>query len=290
MPLFLDVRAASVGDFLANSVAIFQGTTLANYTSITPGDLLGAIQGRHVLVATHGFNVNRADGIQALSNWASLLRLPDPSVFLGLLWPGDSVWLHGLDYPGEPKVADDTGRMIASFIDANFLGAASISFASHSLGARVVLATAQLMQARVRRVILMAGAIDDDCLNTEFRDTTGKIDEISVLASKGDMVLAAAFPLGNFLGGILTKGHPWVRRALGRDGPASPIPARFVAPYQIPDVWNYGHPDYLRISAPPPAIVPLPANVPPQGSPMPSGGASGWHEAFSALFVSTRFK
>jgi pimeloyl-ACP methyl ester carboxylesterase len=290
MPQFLDVRASSVGDYLASTVATFQGTSLPNYSSITLSDLRSAIQGRHVLVATHGFNVNRADAIQQLSRWENLLRLPDPSVFVGLLWPGDSVWLHGLDYPGEPKVANDTGQMIAPFIDANFSGAASISFASHSLGARVILATVQLMKARVRRVILMAGAIDDDCLNTEFRNAAGKIDEISLLASKGDRVLAAAFPLGNFIGGILTKSHPWVRTALGRDGPASPAPAAFAAPYQMPDIWNYGHLDYLRISAPPPASVPLPTNVPPQGSPEPAGGAIGWHEAFSATFVSTRFR
>ena len=59
---------------------------------------------------------------------------------MGLLWPGDSVWAHGLDYPDEPKIADEAGAMLAKFIDDNFQGAASISFASHSLGARVVLA------------------------------------------------------------------------------------------------------------------------------------------------------
>jgi hypothetical protein len=290
MPLFLDVRASDVGDYLATTVATFQGTSLSNYTSITLNDLVSAIKGRHVLIATHGFNVNRDDAIQALSHWESLLQLPDPSAFIGLLWPGDSVWLHGLDYPGEPKVADETGQMVAPFIDANFSSAASISFASHSLGARVVLETVQLMKARVRRVILMAGAIDDNCLDTEFQTAGGNIDEISVLASKGDLVLAAAFPLGNFLGGILTADHPWIHTALGRDGPGSPVPAAFVAPFQIPDAWNYGHHDYMGISGPPQAAVPLPTDVPPQGSRKPVDGANGWREAFSASFVSTRFR
>jgi pimeloyl-ACP methyl ester carboxylesterase len=290
MPQFLDVRASDVGDYLAAAVATFQGSSLSNYTSITRTDLLSAIQGRHVLIATHGFNVNREDGIKSLSHWESLLQLPDPWAFVGLLWPGDSVWLHGLDYPGEPKVADETGQRVASFIDTNFSGAASISFASHSLGARVVLQTVKLMKARVRRVILMAGAIDDNCLDTEFQTAVSNIGEISVLASKGDLVLAAAFPLGNFLGGILAAGHPWIHTALGRDGPASPVPGAFVAPFQIPDAWNYGHLDYLRISGPPQVVVPVPANVPPQGSPEPADGEDGWHESFSASFVSTRFR
>src|ERR1035441_11032352 len=103
-------------------------------------DLLNTIQGRHLLIASHGFNVNRSDGIDCLSNWESLLQLPQPySAFVGLLWPGDSVWAHGLDYPEEPKIANEAGSLFAQFIDDHFQDAASISFASHSLGARLVL-------------------------------------------------------------------------------------------------------------------------------------------------------
>ena len=85
----------------------FRRTTLA----ATMGDLLTAINGRHVLIATHGFNVNRENGIASLSNWGSLLQLGPASAFVGLLWPGDSVWAHGLDYPGEARVADDAGAL-----------------------------------------------------------------------------------------------------------------------------------------------------------------------------------
>src|SRR5579863_6344618 len=168
MSLFLDVRLDAVGGGLASAVAIYQGTTLGNYQSVTLAQLQSAIQGRHVLIGIHGYNNSRDDGIQHLSNWEGLLRLPDPSVFIGLLWPGDSVWAHGLDYPDEPKIADHAGHLLAPFIDRNFAGANSVSFSSHSLGARVVLETIALMSTPVRRLILMAGAIDDDCLNTEF--------------------------------------------------------------------------------------------------------------------------
>ena len=67
------------------------------------------------------------------------MQMTEPSVFVGLLWPGDSVWLHALSYPEEPRVANKAGQLIAPFIENNLSAAASISFASHSLGARVVL-------------------------------------------------------------------------------------------------------------------------------------------------------
>ena len=289
MPAFLDVRLASVGGGLAASVAINQGTSLADYQSLALTDLISAIQGRHVLIGIHGFNVNRADGIAHLANWAGLLQLPFPSVFVGVLWPGDSVWAHGLDYPEEPRVANHAGELLAPFFNSNFAGAASISFVSHSLGARVVLTVLSRISRTARRVTLMAGAIDDNCLTKEFVAAASTIAEIAVLASRQDEVLSAAFPLGNFFGGILAAGHPWLHAALGHKGPSNPTPGNLLAPFQIPDNWHYGHGSYLQIDASAPAIA-LPVNVDPNGSPPPAGGVTGWQEAWSAAFVSTRFR
>jgi hypothetical protein len=290
MTLFLDVRLSAVGGGLAASVAINQGTDFSNYQSMAPAQLLGEVQGRHVLIAIHGFNVNRAEGIAQLSNWEGLLQLAPPSVVVGLLWPGDSVWAHGLDYPGEPRIADETGQLLAPFLDADFGGAASISFASHSLGARVVLETISQMRRPIRRATLMAGAIDDNCLNTEFHAAAARIGEISILASSQDAVLSAAFPLGNFVAGIIAAGHPWWRAALGRGGPSTPWPGNFQAPFEIPSNWNFGHLDYLRIDPPPSPPMSMPTNVPPDGSPLPANGVTGWWEAWSAAFASTRFR
>jgi hypothetical protein len=234
--------------------------------------------------------VNRADGIDRLSNWERNLQLALPSVFVGLLWPGDSIWAHGLDYPEEPRIANEAAQLIAPFIDAKFGGAASISFASHSLGARVVLETISLMTRPVRRAMLMAGAIDDNCLNTEFKAAVAKINEISVLASRKDEVLSAAFPLGNLFAGIIAEGHPWWHAALGHTGPSSPRPGNFQAPFEIPDNWNFGHGDYLRIDLQPPPQIALPEDIPPSGSAEPGGGARGWQAAWSAAFSSTRFR
>ncbi len=290
MTRFLDVRLDSVGGGLATTVAVSQGTSLANYQSYDLLQLRNDIRGRNVLIGTHGFKVNRQDGIACLSNWEGLLQLAPPSIFLGLLWPGDSVWGHGLDYPLEPKVADDAGQLVAPFIDANFADAASVSFASHSLGARVILQTILKMNLPVRRVMLMAGAIDDNCLITEFQAVAAKVQTISILASYKDDVLSALFPLGNLIGGILTAGHPWWHAALGHCGPANPRPGNFQSPFQIPDSWDYGHHHYLQVDAPPAPWIPIPTDVPYANSAAPCAGAAGWQEAWSAAFCSSRFR
>ena len=297
MSRFLDVRLQPVGGSVASQVAHFQGDSIDNYTGITLTDLRNFIRGQHVLIGAHGFNVDRADGILRLSGWESLLQLPPASVFVGLIWPGDSTWAHGLDYPVEAGVADQAGQRIASFIEANFGAVASLSFVSHSLGARVVLSTISNMKHHVRRLMLMAGAIDNNCLTNEFSNVADSVDTISALASLGDTLLSGIFPLGNFFAGVLDEGHPWVRAALGHRGPAATPPSNFVFPYQIPDNWSYDHGDYLNLQSQPPPSWPLPTDVPGNGTippaPLAGAGASeiaGWRAAFSAAFASTRFR
>jgi hypothetical protein len=46
MTQFLDVRISPVGGGLATSVAVFQGTSLANYTGLRPDSLTSLIQGQ----------------------------------------------------------------------------------------------------------------------------------------------------------------------------------------------------------------------------------------------------
>ncbi len=290
MTRFLDVRISAVGGALAASVAILQGTSISNYVTLDSRQLLDDIQGRHVLIGIHGFNVNRADGIAHLSNWETLLQLGPLAVFVGLLWPGDSIWAHGLDYPEEPRIANEAGALISPFLDDNFGNAASVSFVSHSLGARVLLQSVSRMSLPVRRATLMAGAIDNNCLNTEFKGAAAKIGEISLLASKKDTVLSTLFPLGNLFAGIIAEGHPWWRAALGHCGPSKPIPSNFQSPFRIADNWNFDHGNYLQIDLPPSPSIPLPTNVQPNGTTRPANGDQGWQEVWSAAFCSTRFQ
>lgn len=288
MTRFLDVRVNPGGPPLSATVATNQWDG-ANYQGLPLSSLQYDLRGRDVLIATHGFNVDRQSGIGSLSCWDRCLSLGANGIFVGLLWPGDSVWLKALAYPAEPRVANEAGQLIGPWIDQNLSGAASISFASHSLGARVVLEAIANMRRRVRRCVLMAGAIDDDCLNGEFQTAAANIDQIAVLASDQDAVLQDAFPLGNIVGGIIAAGHPWFRGALGRSGPSQPWPNNFRAPFQVPDNWHYGHGNYLEVDPAPPLIAP-PEDVPPQGAPTPAGSLQGWPEAFSASFASTRFR
>jgi len=291
MTRFLDLRTWPVGGPLALRVAVCQGTSIGDYTGYGEAQLKHDVSGQHVLLATHGFNVNREDGIASLSNWESLIlnQLPAGWLYIGILWPGDSIWLHGLDYPGEPKVADDAGQLLGPYLDGLLASASSVNLASHSLGARVVLQIVRNMKRPPSHVVLMAGAIDDDCLINEFASEANRIGRLSVMASAGDKTLRELFPIGNFLGGIFDKGHPWVRAALGRTGPGSvgDAPAAFFGPWQIPDCWEFDHPNYLQIHPPVMPVLSAGTDIPPQGSPIPAQQADGWQEAFSSAVAAT---
>jgi pimeloyl-ACP methyl ester carboxylesterase len=289
MTTFLDVRAQAGGGDVRSEVFIGTGTALSNYGPLSLSDLLGFIHGKDVLIGTHGFNVNRQDGIEDFAYWESLLSLPPSGVFVGLLWPGDSESLHALSYPVEPRNAMASGNMIADFVNRQFGNAASVSFASHSLGARVVLQAVSRINRRVRRLILMAGAIGDDCLTAEFAAVPANVETISVMASREDAVLRWAFPIGDLAAEIVGRTHPWWESALGRFGP-SRAPSNFQPPFQLPDAWDYGHGDYLQTQPPAPESIPPPVEIPPPNGWTPFGGAAGWEEAFSAGFVSTRFR
>jgi alpha/beta hydrolase family protein DUF900 len=289
MALFLDVRLQAVGGELSTVVNLFEGTSSADYVTIPRQRMLDAVQWKNVLIGTHGFNVDREHGIASVGYWGSLLQLSSQDVFIGLIWPGDSAWAHGLDYGVEPQLADHVGILLGPFLDVLLANAASVSFASHSLGARVILGTVENMKRDPRRLILMAGAIDDDCFSTEFEAVAQRAGEISVLASQKDDVLAMVFPLGNFFAGIVDQGHPWWHGALGREGPAVPRPANFMGPYEIPSNWGYGHHHYLLDEPLSTVPIPAPIDVPADGSPLPTGGADGWQETWSAAFASTRF-
>jgi hypothetical protein len=242
--------------------------------------------------------VNRADGISNLSHWSEWLRLGDNGFFVGVLWPGDSRWIPFLDYPAEGNEAIKSGHLLAGYLMANFAGANSLSFASHSLGARVVLETIRNITTsmKLKSVTLMAGAIDDTCLSGEYKDAASAMGEISVLASRRDEVLKLAFPLGNPVAGIVTRGDPYWHGAIGRNGPNPPDqPANLNKTPILPDSWDFGHHSYINCSGPasgppaesgaffPPALV-----VPAEGTPAP-GNAVNWQPAWASGFASTRF-
>lgn len=295
---FLSTRVQQIGG-PAKSVTVLDADRPGSTEDLL-SQLKAEIEGRDVFFVTHGFEVDQPTGIKELGAWLGNLQVGS-AVKIGILWPGDASLKLFVDYIVEGREAIQSGNFLSDFLNNNFAGAVSLSFASHSLGARVVLQTISGLAAgaRVRRVLLMAGAIDNTCLVDEYASAANKIEQLSLLASTRDEVLAFAFPLGNPLMGIIDRGHPYYRAALGHQGPAQPFPPapRLQAQWQIPSEWAYGHHDYLQDgNLPADATFALPLEIPPSGVPRPPVGTPAalggelWKPAWSAAFASTRFK
>lgn len=294
---FLSTRAQSVGGPAA-PVKVIDADRMGHTGDLTD-ELIASIRGRDVVCATHGFEVNQADGITRLTLWFELLQCGG-ALPIGILWPGDSVVPVFVDYILEGREAINSGNLLAAFLNAHFAGVGSMAFASHSLGARVVLQTIARLQPsiHVRRALLMAGAIEDNCLVGEYQAAGARIDQISILASTRDDVLALAFPLGDPLQTIIDGTHPYYRAALGRNGPATPYPPapHLRANWQIPSDFDYGHHSYLPQQASSvtfllPVDLPAPNEpYPPAGTQPPTAPPEQWQPAWSAAFASSRFR
>ena len=293
---FLSTRAHSIGGPVSASVKVIDSDRMGFVGDLT-SELAAAIHGREVFFGVHGFNVNQKNGIKRLNNWFANMDLGD-AMQVGILWPGDCFIPVFVDYVVEGHEAIHSGKLLADFVNKNFAAAAALSFASHSLGARVVLETIRGLSRHPRRVLLMAGAIDNNCLTNEYADAANKIDQISILASTRDDVLSLAYPLGNPLQGIIDSGHPYRHAALGREGPDQPaqLGARLHAGWQIPQELDYGHLDYLpdaglNAKFPQPCDIPPLSPVPPASTPAAiAASTSQWKPAFSAAFAANRYK
>jgi hypothetical protein len=244
MTYFLNFRAQGVGGPVVDPYLLSgDGTAAPPALSIVPTAQWSALfAGKNVLFATHGFNVSYQDGATSLGLLGNYLGLAGTYLYVGVLWPGDA-WIPVVDYPFEGDVAIDSGRRLANFCNNSCQGAQSISFASHSLGARVVLQAVGGLSRRAKLVCLMAGAVNYDCLGAEYANAAANCDRITALASHNDDVLKLAFTVGDPFADILNEDHAPFQPALGYDGPRTPT--RVVAPWQIADALDYGHGSYL---------------------------------------------
>jgi hypothetical protein len=287
MTLFINLRATPVGGVVAGEASAWDdGTTFVSSEAFSQ-----RVAGRDLVFATHGFNVSQQSGIEALSQWSTACGLPPSCLFVGVLWPGDSRLHVFVDYVYEGVEAIASGKLLATYLNAHATRADSLSFSSHSLGARTVLEAARGVSLPIRRLTLMAGAIEDNCLAREYHDVAERVQETTVIASTSDAVLQWAFPAGNLIGEILMRGHPYDRTALGRRGPARPLPQDVrVDPWQIPDKWDYGHLDYLPKgqigrSQQTPVEKPGPNDPAPID---PANPAAQWKPAWSAGVLATK--
>ncbi|HEY5329081.1 MAG TPA: alpha/beta hydrolase [Acidobacteriaceae bacterium] len=292
MDWFLDLRAHGHGGPVG-TLKVGDGTKFFDDFS----DLFAAVRGRDVILMAHGYNVNRSHGTQSLNQWKARFHPGDNSVFIGILWPGDCILPIFIDYVWEGSEAQKSGKLVGEFVQANFGAAASLTFISHSLGARVVLeAIASLADdARVRELILLAAAVEDDTLLHEFADAAGKAARITAVHSMEDHVLQMAYPAGNLLGGLLERGDPNVKAALGRVGAADPVAANIVVDPMLPVSWDYGHTDYLSTDSPgseyeQPVKIPETYGDPePPETPPDIEQHNQWKPCWSPAFATTRW-
>ena len=291
MDWFLDLRAWGRGGPVG-TLKVSDGTKF--YADAN--GLLNDIRGRDVFLMAHGYHVDRENGTRSLIQWKSKLEIDAQPVFIGVLWPGDCVLPIFIDYVWEGSEAEKSGTMLGEFVRDNFGFAASLTFGSHSLGARVVLQAIQTLadSNRVRNLILLAAAIEDDTLLHEFNGAAKKVDRVSIVYSLEDHVLQLAYPAGNLIGGLIERGDPNVKAALGRLGPSAPM-ANIVPNPRLPSFWKYGHTDYmpthpvaesftLPVKVPDPNIQALPSGMVPTMAP-----GDTWKPCWSSGYAATRW-
>lgn len=259
MTRFLTLRTHDVGGAVQFPQAVDCDVAAAplSYRPVADADIRRWVAGRDLVLAIHGFNVSRPSGAGSLGALEAYLALPANYRFFGVLWPGD-FWLPVVNYPWEAGQAVTAGRKIATYANDVFAGAASISFISHSLGARVLLEAVKNLDREAAQLCITAGAIDDNCLNAEYLKARENAARSSVLSSLADRVLQLAYPAGGAVADILLGAgdSPW-DAALGRTGPKPPFrPPVFEEP--IPPALGYDHGDYLPPSDIAAAIPPSP--------------------------------
>jgi hypothetical protein len=246
---------------------IAEGLTPTGATSLPLEKIAEAAAGHPVLFAIHGFNTPWLAGIISacrlehdLRNQAEFPLSPD-TVFIGVLWPGDW-YVPVVNYPSEAFDAVKSGRLLAACIDKYFELSGSLSFVSHSLGARLALSAAEsLGRDRVDKLILTAAAADNNCLVRQHALAHNNAKQTVVLHSKRDMVLRFAYPFGDFISDIFGDGDNPFGGALGYRGPKPPTLTHML-PYGIagkphtenggPSLRsNYDHTDYFPSSKTP---------------------------------------
>ncbi|MEZ4701448.1 MAG: alpha/beta hydrolase [Rhodothermales bacterium] len=239
MNFVLDFRGANVG-----------GPVLPG--RLTEGTHAQLQMASDVTFLIHGFNVDRPSGREQLKRFASQLNRVQHHALVATLWPGDH-WAGAFSYSFEGRDADDTALELAKFIYTYLRKSTRVSFATHSLGARVALQVVKLLVPygyTFNQLCLMAAAVDDYSLGypSDFRDGVRGTRRVSVLASRQDYVLKLAYPAGDlFQTWFFYREDSW-GQALGYHGPrvrggnATPQQVLHV---QISDQRDAGHSDYL---------------------------------------------
>jgi hypothetical protein len=246
MTTYLNFRSRSVGGAVVDPV-VYQGNGSEKPLALQRVEFPAVesmVTEKNVLIGVHGFNVSLESGAQSLGQLEPYLSLTSSDIFFGALWPGD-FWLPVINYPFEGAVSMDCGRRLATFCRFWLSKAQSISFVSHSLGARMVLEAVKNLDRPARVVCLTAAAINKDCLDTEYAKASANSQAISILASRADWVLRLAFSIGDPIADLLHDDHTPFQPALGYGGPPVPALPPIRSPWQISDAECFRHNNYL---------------------------------------------
>jgi hypothetical protein len=205
----------------------------------------------NVTFIVHGYNINRRTGRESLLRASQQLSAGHPVSYVGVLWPGDH-WSRAASYPFEGRDADDTAAALVKYIQDVLTPGTELSFASHSLGARVVLGAVKRLRAAypVTQAVLLAPAIDDSSVAhpADYLHAVARARRVAVLASRKDRVLSLAYPAGDLLQAFIFFKTDRIGLALGFHGPrrssTHAIPPQLYHE-QIPDARGSDHGHYL---------------------------------------------
>lgn len=259
MNFLLDFRERSQGG------AVVPGCLFKLPERITGSAAIGLLQSAaRITFLLHGFNVDRQDGEAGLLRLASHLPSVQAGAVVAVLWPGDHK-VGAVSFPFENRDADDTAVEFARFIEINIRSDTPLSFATHSLGARVAMGALSRLRDKgysAEQVCLMAAAIDDFSLASpdDYRLAVEGVGRVAVLSSVEDEVLRYAYPVADILQSFFFFWRESFGLALGYHGPrpaddgASPVPSN-VLDEAAPEHRNSDHGDYI------PAPVPNPEQL-----------------------------
>ncbi len=224
--IVLSFRSKDTAGSVTTGAAYTFNADTGDSLALTEEKLASLAADRNVLFIVHGFNVPARNGRYSGAAMQEDLHAPSTpnaisatDLVVIVLWPGD--WtVKIVNYSWEYSDAVTTGKNLAGMIERHFQRAASISMASHSLGARVVLEAASRLQSiSVQELVITAGAADRDCLTRQYPRAVKNTRRISVLRSMRDWTLMLAYPAGDFLSDLMGDNDSPFGGALGRYGP-----------------------------------------------------------------------
>ena len=248
MTLYVTLRSGAGGRDLAPNDRMIESNGLGSDPPVRPltdQEAATRVAGATLVFMIHGFNVTYAKGLRSLALLDARLRTLLPAGFLpvGVLWPGDAV-IPVINYPGEWRDAVRGGRLLANYANAVLRAANDLCFLSHSLGGRLALEAVAHLDRKAARVCLTAAATDDDCLQSPYDVSLDNSRQLTYLASREDLVLRLAYPVGDWFGDIFLgdRDNP-LRGALGRYGPRAPAQAGLGV--KLNKTLKYDHGDYF---------------------------------------------